>query len=163
MTGADHSAVDDWVDIGPRALPLEEAAAWATLPACGAVVTFTGTVRDHSAGRPGVSRLDYEAHLDLARARLAEVAAAARRSWPELGRIALLHRTGPLAVTEATVVVAVSAPHRHEAFEAARFCIDTLKETIPIWKRETWVGGSDWSTCDHALRDVPAPPEGTRR
>ena len=66
--------------------------------------------------------------------------------WPALGRIALLHRTGPLAVTDAAVVVVVSAPHRAEAFDAARFCIDTLKATVPIWKKETWAGGEDWGT-----------------
>jgi molybdopterin synthase catalytic subunit len=63
-----------------------------------------------------------------------------------LGRIALLHRTGHLEVGETSVVVVVSAPHRGEAFEAARFAIDTLKTTVPIWKKETWPGGSEWGT-----------------
>lgn len=145
----------DWIEVRSSRLPSEKAMRWAILPSCGAVVSFTGTVRDHSPGRPRVTGLEYEAHLELAVARLHLVVTAARERWPALGRIALLHRTGPLAVTEATVVVAVSAPHRDEAFAAARFCIDTLKETVPIWKRETWEGGSDWSACDHEIVDVP--------
>ena len=70
-----------------------------------------------------------------------------------MDRIALLHRTGDLELSEASVAVVVSSPHRAEAFEAARFCIDTLKETVPIWKREHWEGGSDWgirSPCDRS-------------
>ena len=65
-----------------------------------------------------------------------------------------MHRTGVLAPTEVSVVVAVSAPHREEAFEAARFGIDTLKATVPIWKRETWAGGSDWSLDVHPVGDL---------
>jgi molybdopterin synthase catalytic subunit len=77
---------------------------------------------------------------------LAAIAADARRRWPGLGRVALLHRVGRLELGEVSVAVVVSAPHRGEAFEAARFAIDTLKETVPIWKRESWSGGSDWGT-----------------
>jgi molybdopterin synthase catalytic subunit len=72
-----------------------------------------------------------------------------------VGRLALLHRTGVLEVGEASVIAAASAPHREEAFAAARFCIDTLKATVPIWKRETWEGGEDWSTCAHPVAEVP--------
>jgi molybdopterin synthase catalytic subunit len=132
------------VAIADEALPVGAATAWAVLPACGGVVVFTGTVRDNAEGRDGVTQLEYEAYVGPAEARMAELADEARRRWPELGRIALLHRTGALAVTEAAVVVAVSAPHRGEAFEAARWCIDTLKATVPIWKKETWAGGEDW-------------------
>ena len=79
--------------------------------------------------------------------RLTDVAASARARWPEIGRLALLHRVGRLEVGEVAVVVAASTPHRAEAFAAAQFCIDTLKHTVPIWKRETWEGGSGWSVC----------------
>jgi molybdopterin synthase catalytic subunit len=75
------------------------------------------------------------------------VAATARTRWPQIGRLALLHRVGRLEVGEVAVVVAASTPHRAEAFAAAQFCIDTLKHTVPIWKRETWEGGCDWSLC----------------
>ena len=79
-----------------------------------------------------------------------------RQRRPELGRVALLHRTGVVEIGSAAVVVAVSAPHRDEAFEAARYCIDTLKATVPIWKRERWRDGEDWGlaalTLDEATR-----------
>jgi molybdopterin synthase catalytic subunit len=117
-------------------------------------VTFCGTVRDHSDGRDGVVSLEYECYEEHAEARLAAVAAGARETWPELGRIALLHRTGLLGLEEVSVVVTVSAPHREEAFAAARYCIDTLKRTVPIWKREQWAGGSDWASCANELSGV---------
>jgi molybdopterin synthase catalytic subunit len=75
------------------------------------------------------------------------VAATARTRWPQIGRLALLHRVGRLVVGEVAVVVVASTPHRAEAFAAAQFCIDTLKHTVPIWKRETWEGGADWTVC----------------
>jgi molybdopterin synthase catalytic subunit len=137
---------DDWIGLTGAPLPSNEASAWVVRPDCGGVVTFVGTVRDHAEGRPGVTSLDYEAYAEQAEARMAAVAQEARALHPGVGRIALLHRTGPLAVTEAAVVVAVSAPHRDEAFDAARFCIDTLKATVPIWKKESWAGGEDWGT-----------------
>ncbi|HEY2430073.1 MAG TPA: molybdenum cofactor biosynthesis protein MoaE [Acidimicrobiales bacterium] len=137
---------DEWIGLTALPLPVAEAMAWAVVPRCGGVVCFAGTVRDHAAGRDGVTGLEYEAYAGPALDRLAEVAREARVRWPELGRIALLHRVGELALTETAVVVVVSAPHRGEAFDAARWCIDTLKATVPIWKREEWAGGSDWGT-----------------
>ena len=101
-----------------------------------------------------MTELEYEAYEDEVGPRLAAIAADARRRWPVLGRVALLHRVGCLTVGETSVVVVVSAPHRPEAFDAARFCIDTLKSTVPIWKRETWEGGSDWATCSHPVGEV---------
>ncbi len=140
------------------ALPVADALEWAVLPSCGAVVTFCGTVRDHSEGRDGVTSLEYECYPEHATERLAAVAGSARSRWPGTGRVALLHRVGELSLGEVSVVVVVSAPHRAEAFEAARHCIDTLKATVPIWKREHWSGGSDWARCAHDLlgtTDVP--------
>jgi molybdopterin synthase catalytic subunit len=128
--------------------------AWATRPGCGAVVCFTGVVRDSSDGRPGVRALTYEAYEEQATLKLAEVAAEARGRWPDVDRIALLHRIGTLGLSEASVVVVVSSPHRPQAFEAARFCIDTLKETVPVWKVEHWEGGSDWAVGEHPIRPV---------
>ena len=87
-------------------------------------------------------------------ATLATVAGRRAGTWPVIERIALLHRVGDLRLSEASVAVVVSSPHRSEAFEAARFCIDTLKETVPIWKREHWEGGSDWGQCAHDIRPV---------
>jgi molybdopterin synthase catalytic subunit len=146
---------DDWVGVTAEPLPLGRAAAFVERADCGGTVVFTGMVRDHAEGRPGVVSLEYEAYEEEVTPRLAAIAAEARARWPSVGRLALLHRTGLLAVGEASVVVAASAPHRAEAFEAARFCIDTLKATAPIWKRETWDGGEDWSTCAHPVAEVP--------
>jgi molybdopterin synthase catalytic subunit len=145
---------DDWVALGDDPLPVAAALEWAVRPDCGAVVVFIGTVRDHAEGRANVTALEYEAYEEEAGPRMAAILAEARRRWPALGRLALLHRTGRLAVTEASVVVVASAPHRPEAFAAARWCIDTLKATVPIWKRETWEGGEDWSACDDPVADV---------
>lgn len=145
---------DDWTGLLDGVLPVEEASSWVVLPSCGGVVTFVGTARDHSKGREDVSRLEYEAYEEQVVPRLNEIIAAARSRWPELGRMALLHRIGNVPLTEAAVVVAVSAPHRVEAFEAARFGIDTLKATVPIWKREDWSEGTSWGREAQHIVDV---------
>jgi molybdopterin synthase catalytic subunit len=136
---------ETWVGLTEAPLPLDAAAAWAVRPDCGAVVTFSGTARDHSAGRPGVWRLEYEAYESQVVPRLEQLAAAARARFPTVGRLVLLHRVGIVPVGDSSVVVAASAPHRGEAFDAARYGIDTLKATIPIWKRESWDGGESWA------------------
>ena len=151
MTGAPFG--DNWIDVAEHPLPVSEALEWAVVPACGAVVVFCGTVRDHSKGRPGVTSVEYEAYPEHVGPRVATVADAARRRWDTLGRLAILHRVGCLAVGEVSVVVVASAPHRSEAFEAARFCIDSVKVSVPIWKRESWAGGSDWGLCAHDIVD----------
>ena len=150
-------AASDWIALTPESLPVDVATTWAATTASGAVVTFCGIVRDHSEGRPGVTGLSYEAYEDEASRRLTAVAAETRRRWPVVERLVLLHRTGEVGLSEPSVVVVASSPHRSEAFEAARFAIDTLKETVPIWKREHWVGGSDWAACGHPVRGVREP------
>jgi molybdopterin synthase catalytic subunit len=151
------SAGLDWVALTGEPLPVERATTWAATPGSGAVVTFCGVVRDHSEGRAGVHTITYEAYEEVARRRLAEVAAETRRRFPAVERLALLHRVGDLALSEPSVVVVASTPHRAEAFDAARFAIDTLKETVPIWKREHWAGGSDWASGAQPVRAVHAP------
>ena len=126
------------------------------LPGCGAVVQFSGTARDHSVDRPGVDRLEYEAYDEVVEPRLDDIASEMRRRWDDLGRIAVLHRVGRVAVRDPAVVVAVSAPHRDAAFEAARFAIDTLKTTVPIWKRERWQGGESWGLEPQHIAGVPS-------
>ena len=148
------SAGETWLGLTAAPLPVGEAADWAVRPDCGAVVLFSGTVRDHAGDRTNVTRLEYEAYEEQVEPRLATIAEEARARWPELGRLVLLHRTGPLEVGESSVVVAASAPHRPEAFAAARFCIDSLKATVPIWKREVWEGGEEWGLDAHDLTDV---------
>jgi molybdopterin synthase catalytic subunit len=143
-----------WVGLTDGPLSVGAVADWAVLPSCGAVVTFTGTARDHSEGRPGVRALAYEAYEEQIEPRFTALADEARRRWPDLGRLALLHRVGPVAIGEASVVVAASAPHRDHAFEAARWCIDSLKATAPIWKRETWEGGESWGLDARDLTEL---------
>jgi molybdopterin synthase catalytic subunit len=149
---------DDWIGLASQPLPVDAALAWTVRPDCGAQVLFSGTVRDHAEGRPGVSRLEYEAYVDQVEPRLHRIANEARSRWPVLGRVVLLHRIGVLSLSECSVVVAVSSPHRPEAFESARWCIDTLKATVPIWKRETWQDGVDWGTASHEVAEVEGRP-----
>ncbi len=149
----------DWIAVSELPLSVDQAWSWTAVPSCGAVVTFCGTVRDHSAGRPGVTALEYEAYVEQVVPRLDAVARLARAQWPDIGRLVLLHRIGHLVVGDVSVVVVVSTPHRHQAFDAARYCIDALKHSVPIWKRESWAGGSDWSLCSHTIDGLGAPGE----
>ncbi|MFV0308470.1 MAG: molybdenum cofactor biosynthesis protein MoaE [Desertimonas sp.] len=143
---------EDWLAISADEMPAGAAYEWAMRPDCGAVVLFSGVVRDHAEGRDGVETLVYEAYEEAVVPKLAEIVAEARRRWPTIGRVALLHRTGRLQVGESSVIVVVSSPHRPEAFDAARFAIDALKASVPIWKQETWRDGTDWGTEGQDLR-----------
>jgi molybdopterin synthase catalytic subunit len=105
-------------------------------------VLFLGVVRDNARGRR-VDHLVYEAYEALARRELEKITAAVLERWP-VTRLAIVHRTGRLGVGEPSVAVAVSAPHRQAAFEAGRYMIDTLKQTVPVWKKEVWEGGAAW-------------------
>ena len=124
-------------------LSVDEALTFVADPGAGGTCVFVGTVRDTS--RTGaVTGLHYEAWGELAEARLRELAAELLERWP-LRRVAILHRTGDLAVGEASVVIACSAAHRAEAFEACRHAIERLKEDVPIWKKEALVSGeAEW-------------------
>ena len=134
----------DWVALSTDPLPVEQAARWASVPNAGAVVSFLGIVRDHAEGRDGVTSLTYEAYESEAANVMTGIVGQARTRWSELSRVALLHRIGNITLSDASVAVVVSSPHRGDAFDAARFCIDTLKESVPIWKQEHWVGGDGW-------------------
>lgn len=113
-------------------------------PDAGAIVVFTGTVRDHSPGKQGVSRLEYEVYAEMVVPKIEEIVQEAASKWPVLSAV-VEHREGSVPLGEASVVVAVSCAHRSDAFEAARFVIDELKERAPIWKKEHWPGGAEWS------------------
>lgn len=153
---------DDWVGLTDQSLGVQDAADWVGRPGCGAVVVFSGLVRDHAEGTVDVTHIDYEAWAEQVVPRLGEVADEARRRWPVLGRIVLWHREGTVLLGESSVVVAVSAPHRGEAFTAAEFCIDTLKATVPIWKKEHWAGGAQWARGSQHITEVQSvrPLEG---
>ena len=132
----------------PHPLSAEDAQHFCSDPAAGAVVVFTGAVRNHSDGK-AVHGLTYEAYEERAAAQLQALAAEVVERHPASAAVWLEHRTGDLAVGEAAVVVAVSAGHRDEAFAAARWAIDELKATVAIWKREHWAaGGSRWPGVD---------------
>ena len=109
----------------------------------GCSVLFTGTVRNHSPGRDGVSKLEYEAYGTVVEDKIADIVGDAMAKWP-LIKVAAVHRTGSLDVGESAVMVAVSSAHRTDAFPAARFVIDELKSRAPIWKKEHWPGGAEW-------------------
>jgi molybdopterin synthase catalytic subunit len=140
-----------WLALTPLELPVAQAYDWANRSDCGAVVLFSGTIRDHSDGRTGVQFLTYEAYEERAVPKMLDIAVEVRHRWPSVARLVLLHRIGQMAVGESSVVVVVSSPHRPEAFAAARFGIDALKASVPIWKHEVWEAGSDWGTGAQGL------------
>jgi molybdopterin synthase catalytic subunit len=145
-------SMDDVIDL--VAEPLSEKALVTAVedPGAGAVVLFSGVVRDQTGGRR-VKFLEYEAHAPMAVAKMREIAVAARRRYPGVRRLAIVHRVGRLEIGESSVLIAVSTAHRGEGFDACRFAIDTLKETVPIWKKEHFEDGEVWvglqSECDH--------------
>ncbi|CAN5721252.1 molybdenum cofactor biosynthesis protein MoaE [soil metagenome] len=120
-------------------ISLDETAAAVADDSAGAVCIFTGSVRDHS-GAGEVTGLTYEAWRDLAEHRLRSLGEEILERWPAR-RVAIVHRVGELTVGETSVIVAVSAPHRAEAFEACRHGIERLKDDVPIWKKEGLVSG----------------------
>jgi molybdopterin synthase catalytic subunit len=112
-------------------------------PDCGAVVLFLGTVRELTGDRRTIA-LNYDAYPAMAEKKLAEIEAETRARWP-VGDLALVHRLGHLELGDVSVAVAVSCPHRAEAFEACRYAMDRIKEVVPIWKKENWADGStEW-------------------
>ena len=149
---------EDWLGLTSDTLPIGAIYDWCVRPDCGAVVLFSGTVRDHAEERTDVEYLEYEAYDEMVVPKLAEIAAETRARWPQIGRIALVHRIGRLELGDSSVVTAVSAPHRPDAFVAARFAIDALKVSVPVWKREVWPGGTDWGTNAADLVDVRDVP-----
>jgi molybdopterin synthase catalytic subunit len=111
-------------------------------PTAGATATFVGVTRDHNQGRV-VRFLEYEAYADMAEREMARIGSEAARRW-SICKIAIVHRTGRVPIGQASVVIAVSAAHRAEAFAACRFAIDRLKASVPIWKKEHFEGGDVW-------------------
>ena len=124
--------------------PLDRAALIALVahPGAGALVTFEGVVRDNARGH-AVDALEYEAFVEMAEPQLRAIAATVQERWG-LAHVAIAHRFGRMAVGETSVIIVVASPHRAEAFEACRFIIDTLKTTVPIWKKEIGPDGTQW-------------------
>lgn len=134
----------DQSDIQLLATPLspETCAAFVADPAAGGTVVFTGAVRNHTQGRK-VVQLEFEAYAPMAVAEMTKIAGEIFERWA-VKRFSMHHRTGILAVGDIAVVIAVAAPHRREAFEACQYAIDTLKQTVPIWKKEIFEDGEVW-------------------
>jgi molybdopterin synthase catalytic subunit len=133
--------------ISDRPLAEQEVADRVVGADAGGLVTFVGNVRNHARGR-SIQYLEYEAYPEMAEREMQKIADEAARRWPGT-RVAIAHRTGHLEIGEAAVVIAAAAPHRAEAFEACRYAIDTLKQTVPIWKKEVASDGEYW-VDDHA-------------
>jgi molybdopterin synthase catalytic subunit len=129
-------------EITEHPLSLERAAAAVSRPGCGAVATFTGVVRAFSRGR-AVSYLEYEAYPEMAVAKMRQIEQEIRKKW-DIERITIRHRIGRLGVGEASVVIAVAAPHRQQALEACAYAIERLKQVVPVWKKEVSPDGSYW-------------------
>lgn len=125
-------------------------------PEDGAIVTFDGFVRNQSHNRPTLY-LDYEAYESMALTKMSEIAAELHEKY-RIHRVAIVHRLGRLEIGETSVFIAVSAPHRAAAFDACRFAIDTLKRTVPIWKKEYFEDGAVW-----AEGELPPAPVATPR
>lgn len=112
------------------------------LPECGGIVIFIGTVRNHTREQK-VQWLEFESKESMAIKEMTKIALKAMSQW-SIRRIAIHHRLGRLEIGEVPVIIAVSSPHRDVAFEACKYAIDTLKETVPIWKKEVFEGGEIW-------------------
>ena len=135
------SANDD-IRILAGSLDVPQAIAFVTTPAAGGLAIFLGTTRsEKNADNRELLSLHYQAYEAMALAQLQQLAATARQRWP-ICKLALLHRIGDVPVSEPSVVIAVSTPHRADAFEACRFLIDNLKKDVAIWKKEVWSDGT---------------------
>lgn len=126
----------------PIDIPALEAAS--SHPACGAVLTFSGTVRNHHMGRQ-VVKLAYEAYEGMAQSEMVKVVEEARQQWPDIRTVQVVHRFGEMAVGASSIYITVASPHRVEGFAALRFIIDRIKQDVPIWKKEFYEDGqTDW-------------------
>lgn len=125
-----------------KPINIQELVDFVTDPEAGAVATFIGTTRNNNEGRKVIA-LDYEAYPEMAEKELVRLGEEARKKW-QICRMAIVHRLGPVQITEPSVVIAVSAAHREAAFAACRFAIEEIKKTVPIWKKEVYEGGEIW-------------------
>jgi len=125
-----------------KPIDLKELVDYVSDPEAGAIASFIGTTRNNNEGRKVIG-LDYDGYSEMAEKELARIGADAKTKWP-ICRMAIIHRLGPVQITEASVIIAVSAGHRDAAFAACRFAIEEIKKTVPIWKKEVYEGGEIW-------------------
>ena len=135
----------DLFTITPDPISADEVVARLADPAIGAVATFVGVVRGETGGRE-TRYLEYEAYPPMAVQTLAQVGAEVQERWPEVRQVAIVHRTGRLEIGETAVVIALSAAHRQQVFDALHYAIDRIKKIVPIWKKEVWADGSEWKS-----------------
>lgn len=147
------------VSITQSPIIVEEIIREISTPRSGGIDVFLGTVRNHSGGRR-VRELEYTAYIPMAEKLMGEIESEIKGKWV-VDRIVIVHRVGLLRIGEVSVVTAVSAPHRKEAFEACRYAIDRVKSVVPIWKKEYFEEGTAWVVGQHEV-DVKSPePHGT--
>ncbi len=132
-----------WVAIVEHTISVDTVVSQLTEPAVGAVVTFVGVVRGSTQGRK-VLHLEYEAYPAMAEKVLQQIAGEVRQRWPDVHEVAIVHRVGHLEVGETVIVIAISAAHRAQMFDALHYAIDRIKEIAPIWKKEVWADGAEW-------------------
>jgi molybdopterin synthase catalytic subunit len=149
----------DLISLGHETIDADSLVDHVRTGADGAIVTFDGCVRNQSHGRRTLY-LDYEAYESMALAKMSEIAAEVHAKFP-IDRVAIAHRLGRLEIGETSVFIAVSAPHRAAAFEACRYAIDTLKRSVPIWKKEYFEDGAVWA--DGELPPVPQDTPARKR
>jgi molybdopterin synthase catalytic subunit len=130
-------------EITTEGLSADEVVARLADPDVGAVIAFVGVVRGSTGGRD-VRHLEYEAYPEMAEEVLQQIAGEIRERWRTIRDVAIVHRVGRLEIGETSVVIALSAAHREEVFDAVRYAVDRLKELAPIWKKEVWTDGAEW-------------------
>ena len=153
------AAARDWIELVRNPISAQAIVEKVKSPEEGAVVVFDGIVRNHSGGRRTLY-LDYEAYEPMALEKLHELASALRSRFAA-GGLAMIHRLGRLQIGETSVLIAVSAAHRAVAFDACRFAIDTLKRSVPIWKKEYFADGAVWAEGE-SLAPIPGPASPSR-
>jgi molybdopterin synthase catalytic subunit len=132
-------------EITDQAISVDEVVSRLNGPAIGAIATFVGVVRGETEGHV-VRYLEYEAYPEMAETTLRQVGQEVRDRWPTIQQAAIVHRTGRLYIGETAVVIALSAPHRQEVFDALHYAIDRIKEIVPIWKKEVRTDGAEWKS-----------------
>ena len=132
-------------EVTDHAISVDEVVSRLADPAIGALSTFVGVVRGSTGGRETLY-LEYEAYPQMAEMTMAQVGQEVQTRWPEVRQVAIVHRTGRLEIGETAVVIALSAAHRRQVFDALHYAIDRIKTIVPIWKKEVWADGAEWKS-----------------
>jgi MoaE-MoaD fusion protein len=157
VSGGQQTAIaEDIFQLVRHAIRPQEVVEGLKAPEDGALVVFDGFVRNNFKGRQTLY-LDYEAYEPMAYAKMREIGAEIREKFP-IHRLAIIHRLGRLEIGETSVLIAVSSPHRGAAFDACRYAIDTLKRSVPIWKKEYFVGGAVWAEGELPSQEAISRP-----